>query len=376
VIIGVPAERKSGEARVALSAAAVGDLVGDGISVLVEEGAGAGSAIPDAHYREVGAELLPDAAEVWAHADLVSKVKEPQPDEYSLLRPGLALFCFLHLAAAPRVTEALLESRVTAVSFETVEAPDGSLPLLAPMSEIAGRLAPQVAARFLQSDEGGRGVLLAGAPGVRPGHVLVLGAGNVGRNAAKLAVGMGADVVLVDRDLERLRRVEHRARGRITTLASHRMTIEELVAETDVVVGAVLVTGGRAPTLVSEEMVASMRTGSVIVDVSIDQGGCIETSRETTHAEPVYEQHGVLHYAVGNMPGCVPRTATAALSNAILPYVRTLARAGVRGALEGDRRLRAGVNTLDGELVCPPVGSALGWPTTSLDEVLDTAARA
>ncbi|MBO0882589.1 MAG: alanine dehydrogenase, partial [Mycobacterium sp.] len=291
--------------------------------------------------------------------DLVCKVKEPQPDEFSLLRPGLVLFTFLHLAAYPAVAAALLESDTTGIGYETVQLDDGALPLLAPMSEVAGRMAPQLGAHFLEREHGGSGVLLGGAPGVRPGRVVVLGAGNVGWNAAWIAAGMEAEVHLLDKDLDRLRFTDQIHRGRIVTLASNRGSIERAVACADLLIGAVLVPGGRAPTLVTDDMVRSMRPRSVIVDVAVDQGGCVETIHETTHDEPVFDVHGVLHYGVGNIPAAVPHTSTYALTNATLPYLVALASQGLRGAVEHDPALAAGVNTYAGTVTHPAVAVAL-----------------
>jgi alanine dehydrogenase len=358
VIVGVPREVKEGEHRVAVTPDGVRELATHGHRVLVERGAGEGSSIHDEEFHAVGAELV-DADEAWG-AELVVKVKEPQGSEFSLLRDDLTLFTYLHLAAEPGVAEALLAAGTTGVAYETVQTPDGALPLLAPMSEVAGRMATQIGARFLERDQGGRGVLLGGAPGVRPGRVVVLGAGNVGWNAAWIAAGMEAEVILVDRDLDRLRWVDQIHRGRIMTLASTRGAIERSVAEADLVIGAVLVAGRRAPTLVTEDMVEAMRPGAVIVDVAVDQGGCIETTRETTHAEPVVVRHGVLHYGVGNIPGAVPNTSTHALTNATLPYVLALAEQGAEGAVAADPALAAGVNTRGGELVHAGVAEALG----------------
>jgi alanine dehydrogenase len=360
VNIGVPTEVKDSERRVALTPDGVVELVHGGHRVLVQRGAGAGSSLPDADYTAAGAELV-DASTAWS-AELVVKVKEPQPEEFPYLRDDLVLFTYLHLAAEPDVADALLASRTTAIAYETVQLVGGALPLLAPMSEVAGRLATQIGAHWLEAENGGRGVLLGGAPGVRPGRLVVIGAGNVGWNAAWIAAGMEAEVLLLDRDLDRLRWVDQIHRGRIMTLASNRGAIERAVAEADVVVGAVLVAGGRAPTVVTEDMVRGMRPGSVIVDVAVDQGGCVATTHETTHSNPVYEVHGVLHYAVGNIPGAVPHTSTFALTNATLPYVVALASHGVRTAVAADPALARGVNTVGGEVTNQAVADALGRP--------------
>jgi alanine dehydrogenase len=357
VLTGVPAEVKDNEARVAVTPDGVAELVGRGHEVVVEAGAGAGSSFGDAEYEAAGARLG-SADDAWA-AELVIKVKEPQPPELSRLRAGLVLFTYLHLAAEPDVARALVASGTTALGYETVQAADGSLPLLAPMSEVAGRLAPQIGAHWLEHQNGGRGVLLGGAPGVRPGRVVVLGAGNVGWNAAWIAAGMEAEVVLFDRNLDRLRWVDQIHKGRILTLASNRGAVARAVAEADLVVGAVLVAGGRAPVVVTEDMVAGMRPGSVIVDVAVDQGGCVATTHETTHSDPVYRVHDVLHYAVGNIPGAVPHSSTMALTNATLPYIAAVADAGVDGAVANDPALAAGLQTRGGEIVNPAVAASL-----------------
>jgi alanine dehydrogenase len=357
--VGVPRETKTAEGRVALTPDGVRELERLGITVLVEQGAGDGASLSDAEFSAAGATLVAKASDAWA-ADLVVKVKEPTVAEFAYLRPDLTLFTYLHLAAYPRVAEALIASGTTALAYETVQGRDGSLPLLAPMSEIAGRLATQIAARFLEAPQGGRGVLMGGAPGVRPARVVVLGVGNVGWNAAWIAAGMEAEVVVLDRDLDRLRWVDQIHRGRISTLASNRGAVERAVAEADAVIGAVLVAGGRAPVVVTEDMVRCMKPGAVIVDVAVDQGGCIATTRETTHHDPVYSLHGVVHYAVGNMPGAVPHTSTYALTNATLPYVASLAHLGVAEAVRRDPSLAHGVNTAGGHVVNPVVAEALG----------------
>jgi len=369
-IVGVPRETKPGEHRVAITPDGVAELVSHGVEVLVEHDAGADSAITDVEYRAAGAQIVDAAADVWARASMVLKVKEPQADEFQYLRPGLVLFTYLHLAAYPKVADVLREQRVTGVAYETVQAPDGSLPLLAPMSEVAGRMATQVGAHFLQRAAGGRGVLLGGVPGVRPARVVVLGAGNVGWNSAWIAQGMEAEVLLLDRNIDRLRFVDQIHQGRIVTLASNRGAVARAVADADLVIGAVLVPAGRAPIVVTEDMVRTMKPGAVLVDVAVDQGGCIETTHETSHADPVYERHGVIHYAVGNMPAAVPFTSTYALTNATLPYAVTLATRGVAGAAESDPMLRAGVNTAGGGIVHPTVAAALGVEVTDLTTAL------
>ncbi len=370
LVVGVPSEIKNSEHRVAITPDGVRELTQHGIEVLVQAGAGAESSISDEEYGGAGATVLARAEELWERSELVCKVKEPQPEEHHLLRDGLVLFTYLHLAAYPEVAGALLAAKVNAVAYETVQLASGALPLLAPMSEVAGRLATQIGAHYLERDNGGRGVLLGGAPGVRPGRVVVLGAGNVGWNAAWIAAGMEAEVWLLDKDLDRLRWVDQIHKGRILTLASNRGAVERAVAEADLVVGAVLVAGGRAPVVVSEDMVRGMRTGAVVVDVAIDQGGCVETVRETTHTDPVYELHGVLHYAVGNIPGAVPNTSTYALTNATLPYLLELARAGLAEACRRDQAIALGVNTVDGAVTHPTVAEALGAEHHPLDALL------
>jgi alanine dehydrogenase len=357
--VGVPKEIKTAEHRVALTPDGVRELERSGVSVFVETGAGADSAIPDADYAAAGATIVATAAEAWAQ-QLVVKVKEPQASEFPYLRPDLTLFTYLHLAAYPEVAKALMAAGTTGIAYETVQTPDGALPLLAPMSEVAGRIATQVSAHYLERHNGGRGVLLGGAPGVRPARVVVLGAGNVGWNSAWIAAGMEAEVWLLDKNLDRLRFVDQIHRGRIITMASNRGAVERAVAEADVVIGAVLVAGGRAPIVVTEGMVRGMKQGAVVVDVAVDQGGCIETTHETTHNDPVYEMFGVIHYAVGNMPGAVPYTSTYALTNATLPYVHEVAVHGPAAACAADPALRHGCNTVAGHVTNEPVAEFLG----------------
>jgi alanine dehydrogenase len=360
--VGVPTEVKPDERRVAMTPDGVREMEANGVEVLVQAGAGAGASISDGAYRAAGAEIVATAAEVWERAGMIAKVKEPQPEEFAFLRPDLVLFTYLHLAAYPKVADALCESGATGIAYETVMRADGSLPLLAPMSEVAGRMAIQAGARFLEAPQGGRGVLLGGAPGVQPGRVVVIGAGNVGWNAAWIAAGMEAEVNLLDKSLDRLRFVDQIHKGRITTLASNRGTLERCVAEADLVVGAVLVAGGRAPVVVTEAMVRSMKPGAVIVDVAIDQGGCVEGIQETSHHDPVYERHGVVHYAVGNIPGAVPHTSTHALTNATLPFLVDVAVRGPEDACGRDPVLAHGLNTKAGEVVNPVVAEALASP--------------
>ena len=356
--VGVPRETKTAEGRVALTPDGVREFERLGINVYVETGAGDGASIPDADYVAAGADIVPTAADAWGQ-QMVVKVKEPRPGEFGFLRPDLTLFTYLHLAAYPDVARALVANGTTAFAYETVQGRDGSLPLLAPMSEVAGRLAPQMGAHFLERTHGGRGVLMGGAPGVRPARVVVLGAGNVGWNAAWIAAGMEAEVVLLDKNLDRLRYVDQIHRGRIMTLASNRGAIERSVIEADLVIGAVLVAGGRAPVVVSEEMVRSMKPGAVIVDVAVDQGGCIETTHETSHTDPTYVTHGVVHYAVGNMPGAVPHTSTYALTNATLPYLLEVAVKGATVAAT-DAPVAHGLNTFGGHVTNKAVADALG----------------
>ena len=368
--VGVPREIKPEEHRVAITPDGVRELLHAGVDVLIEAGAGTDSSIPDDDYRRAGATIVPTAAEVWQRAGLVCKVKEPLASEFGHFRPGLVLFTYLHLAAYPKVAEALVDGGVTAVAYETVQLADGALPLLAPMSEVAGRMSVQVGAHFLERHNGGRGVLLGGAPGVRPARVAVLGAGNVGWNAAWMAAGLEAEVHLLDKNIDRLRHVDQIQMGRISTLASNRGAVERAVAEADLVIGAVLVPGGRAPVVVSEEMVRSMKPGAVIIDIAIDQGGCVETSHETTHADPVFERHGVVHYAVGNMPGAVPHTSTHALTNTTLPYLVELARLGPAEAARRDPALTHGFNVAGGKIVNAAVAEALGTTATPLADTL------
>lgn len=368
--VGVPREVKDQEYRVALTPAGVHELVRHGHQVLIETQAGAGSSIPDGEYVEAGAQILPAAADVWTAAELVLKVKEPQPAEYPLMRPGQVLFTYLHLAADRATTVALLDREVTGIAYETVELPDGSLPLLAPMSEVAGRLAPQVGAQALLRAGGGRGVLLGGVSGVYAAKVVVLGAGVAGSNAAAIALGMQAEVLVLDRDVSKLRVADRIYQGHLQTVISNSYEVEQAVLDADLVIGAVLVPGARAPKLVTDDVVAKMKPGSVLVDVAIDQGGCFEGSRPTTHADPTFPVHGSLYYCVANMPGAVPNTSTYALTNVTLPYVVALADLGWRDALRADPALAAGLNTYAGQVVCPPVAAAHNLPGRSLEEVL------
>jgi alanine dehydrogenase len=371
--IGVPKEIKPQEHRVALTPAGALELAQRGHEVLVEAGAGTGSALPDAAYERAGARIV--AAEAaWGEADLVLKVKEPVADEYGHLREGLVLFTYLHIAADESLTRALVDAGVTAVAYETVETADRRLPLLAPMSEVAGRLATQMGAWALEKQNGGRGILLAGVPGVPPARVVIVGGGIVGFNSALVAVGMQADVWVLDTSVERLRQLETMLDGRLTLAMSNRLQIEEAIADADLVVGAVLVPGARAPRLVTREMLAGMKEGAVVVDVSIDQGGCFETSRATTHADPTYVVDGVVHYCVANMPGAVPVTSTKALTNVTLPYVLAIAEQGLELAVAADPSLAPGVNVVAGRITYAAVAEAHGLPYTPLADVLPTVA--
>ena len=356
--VGVPKEIKTMEGRVSLTPDGVREFERLGIDVFVETGAGEGASISDAEFVAAGATIVKTAADAWSQ-EMVVKVKEPKEEEFGYLRSGLTLFTYLHLSAYPKVAAALVASGTTAIAYETVQAADGSLPLLAPMSEIAGRLATQAGARFLERPQGGRGVLMGGAPGVRPANVVVIGAGNVGYNAAWIAAGMLANVTILDKNLDRLRHLDQICVGRTTTLASNRGSIERALVDADLVVGAVLVAGARAPIVVSEDMVRSMKPGSVIVDVAVDQGGCIATTRETTHTDPVYMQHGVMHYAVGNMPGAVPYTSTYSLTNATLPYQLEIARLGAHDAIRNSEAIRHGLNTARGNITNDAVAREL-----------------
>jgi alanine dehydrogenase len=368
--VGVPREIKNNEYRVAITPAGVHELVREGHEVYLERDAGTGSRIPDADFAAAGATILPGADDVWLAGDLILKVKEPVAEEYHRMRKGQVLFTYLHLAASRACTQALLDAGVTAIAYETVQLPDGSLPLLAPMSEVAGRMAPQVGAHHLQRDGGGRGVLMGGVSGVYAAKVVVLGAGVSGMNAAAIALGMQAEVLLLDRNIARLRAADAIYQGHLQTVASNAYEIERAVLDADLVIGAVLVPGARAPKLVSNDLVARMRPGSVLVDIAIDQGGCFEDSRPTTHDEPTYPVHEALFYCVANMPGAVPHTSTYALTNVTLPYVVEIASRGWREALRRDEPLALGLNTFEGEITCPPVAQAHGLPSRPLAEVL------
>ena len=368
--VGVPKEVKNHEYRVAITPSGVHELVRDGHEVFVEQDAGTGSSIPDADFAAAGATILPTADDVWQAGDLILKVKEPVAVEYSRMRKDQVLFTYLHLAASRDCTEALLGAGVTAIAYETVQLPDGSLPLLAPMSEVAGRMAPQVGAHHLQRDGGGRGVLMGGVSGVYAAKVVVLGAGVSGMNAAAIALGMQAEVLLLDRNVARLRQADAIYQGHLQTVASNAYEVERAVIDADLVIGAVLVPGAKAPKLISDDLVSRMKSGSVLVDIAIDQGGCFEGSRPTTHAEPTYPVHDSVFYCVANMPGAVPHTSTYALTNVTLPYVVEIARHGWREALRRYQPLTLGLNTFEGTLICEPVAEAHGLPATPVAEVL------
>jgi alanine dehydrogenase len=368
--VGVPIELKADEYRIALTPAGARELSEHGHEVLVESGAGEGSSISDADFQAQGARIAPDAATLFGEAELVLKVKEPQPEEVGLLRPGQLLFTFLHLAPAPDLARSLCESGATCIAYETVEDSDGRLPLLAPMSEIAGKLATQAGAFMLEKPMGGRGILLGGVPGVAAATAMILGGGVVGMNAAFIAIGMEADVFVYDKSIDRLRGLDVALNGRCSTVYSSTLAIEEMLPRADLVIGAVLVHGARAPVLIRRKQLSLMKPAAVVVDVSIDQGGCIETSRPTTHSDPTFEVDGITHYCVTNMPGAVPITSTYALTNATLPYVLALADHGVRGAAARDPGLRLGVNIAGGRVTNAAVAESLGVPLTPLEEAL------
>lgn len=370
MIIGVPKEIKPGEHRVAITPVGVRELVDRGHRVVVETDAGEGSTIHDGEYEAQGARILPSAESVFDTADMILKVKEPQPPEVAMLRSGQVLFTYLHLAAHPDLTAGMLERDAIGIAYETVELPNGALPLLAPMSEVAGRMGTQAGAYFLEKAHGGRGILLGGVPGVMPAKVVVIGAGMAGANAAMMAAGLGAQVIVLDTDARKLQAIDAIYRGRILTLSSNLLTIEEQVREADLVIGAVLLPGASAPKLVSEATVKEMKRGAVLVDIAIDQGGCFETSRETTHQDPTYLLHEVVHYAVGNIPGAVPHTSTYALTNATLPYVLALADNGVSGAVSLRPELMLGLNVVGEHVVHKAVADSLGLAYTNPVELL------
>jgi alanine dehydrogenase len=370
VKVGIPSEVKNNEFRVAITPAGVYELSRAGHEVFVQAGAGEGSSITDADYLAAGAKVLPGADEVWQTGDLILKVKEPIAQEYPRMREGQVLFTYLHLAASKECTDALLERKVTGIAYETVELPDRSLPLLAPMSEVAGRLAPQVGSYHLMRSGGGRGVLMGGVPGVYAAKVVVIGAGVSGMNAAAIALGMQAEVLVLDKNIARLRAADADYRGHLQTIASNAYEIEKAVIDADLVIGAVLVPGAKAPNLISNDLVSRMKPGSVLVDIAIDQGGCFEDSKPTTHADPVYPVHQSMFYCVANMPGAVPHTSTYALTNVTLPYALELANLGWRDAVKADPALALGLNTHDGNVVYGPVAEAHGMTAVPLAEVL------
>jgi alanine dehydrogenase len=360
MIIGVPKEIKIGETRVSMTPSLCRRCVTLGAKVLVEKSAGMSAGFPDAEYRAAGATIVGAAAKVWRAADLILKVKEPLPAEYDRLRDGQTIFTYLHLAAGPELTKVLLRKRILGIAYETVEGADGSFPLLKPMSQIAGRLSIQIGAYFLQSQHGGSGVLLGGIPGTMPGHVVVVGAGNSGAHAVQMAAGMGARVTVLDLDTRKLEALDTEYRGRVVTLMSNPANIESEVADADLLIGAVLIPAAKAPIVVSSKTVARMRPGSVIVDIAIDQGGCIESVRPTSHTTPTYREHGVIHYAVPNMPALVGRTSTLGLTQATEPYVAMLVSKGIERALAEHKGLAKGVNTKDGQITYDAVAKALG----------------
>ncbi|WP_251552180.1 alanine dehydrogenase [Neobacillus muris] len=370
MFIGVPKEIKNNENRVALTPAGVSALVNAGHTVLIEKGAGFGSGFANEDYLKAGAEILDSAEQVWKKAEMIMKVKEPLSSEYQYFRPGLLLFTYLHLAAEPALAKALKDSGVIAIAYETVTV-NKTLPLLTPMSEVAGRMAPQIGAQFLQKNNGGQGILLAGVPGVNRGKVTIIGGGIVGTNAAKVAIGLGADVTIIDLSADRLRYLDDIFGNQIKTLMSNPYNIAEAVKEADLLIGAVLIPGAKAPKLVTEDMVKTMKPGSVIVDVAIDQGGIVETDDHvTTHDHPTFEKHGVIHYSVANMPGAVPRTSTIALTNVTVPYALQIANKGICQAIAENPALKLGVNVANGEITFEAVAKDLGYPYVAVEDAL------
>ncbi len=368
--IGTPKEIKDNESRVGLVPAGAHALVLDGHRVLIETGAGEGSGISDDEYKAAGAEIVASAAELYSQSEMIIKVKEPVEPEYAMLRERQIVFTYLHLAPAAQLTKILLARKITGIAYETIRLPNGSLPLLTPMSEVAGRMSIQVGAYYLQRPNGGRGELLGGVPGVPPANVAILGGGTVGTNATKMAIGLGARVTVIDLDPDRLRYLDDIFFGQIETLMSNPFNIQDSVAKADLLIGAVLIVGAEAPKLVSRAMISSMKKGAVVVDVAVDQGGCFETTHATTHSNPTFIVDGVVHYCVANMPGAVPRTSTFALTNVTLPYARRLARLGFKDAVVRDPALRLGVNVHGGHVTCPPVAKALGLPVARIEELL------
>jgi len=370
MIIGVPKEIREDEYRIAITPNGVEALRKDGHRVVVEEDAGIGSGITNEEIRKAGAQILPSPEQVFSQAEMIVKVKEPLKEECELLKEGQILFTYLHLASSKTLTSSLMKAKVIAIAYETVETDDGKLPLLIPMSEVAGRLAIQEGAKYLKRSQGGEGILLGGVPGVAPAKVVILGGGVVGANAAKMAAGLGAQVVILDRNLDRLRYLDDVMQANVITIKSNEYSIREAIKDADLVVGAVLVPGGKAPHLINRKMLKTMKPGSVIVDVAIDQGGCVETSRPTCLSEPTYKVEGIIHYCVTNMPGCVPRTSTYALTNTTLPYILELANYGYPQALRKDKALASGLNIVNGKVTCQGVARAHGLPYHGLEEIL------
>lgn len=367
MIIGIPKEIKDNEFRVAITPAGVETLVYAGHTVLVQAGAGTSSGFNDNNYVMAGATICKTADEVWSSTEMVMKVKEPQEAEYEFLREGLIYFAYLHLAPEYKLTRALLDNNVTAIAYETIQLENGNLPCLIPMSEVAGRMSIQIGAKYLERENDGRGILISGVPGVAPAEIVILGAGTVGSNAAKIALGMGAHVTIIDTSTEKMRYLDDISHGNLTTLSSNRRHVADAVQQADLVIGGVLIPGAKAPKIVTRDMVTSMKPGSVIVDVSIDQGGCIETSKPTTFSDPIYKVNDVIHYCVTNIPGAVPRTSTYALSNATLPYALKIANQGVDEAIKDDKALARGVNTRAGNVTCKPVADSLNLEYVSLE---------
>ncbi|SMO42408.1 alanine dehydrogenase [Fodinibius sediminis] len=370
MIIGVPKEIKTHENRVALLPGGVAKLKENGHEIIIEQGAGVGSGFPDAQYEKAGATVVDDVEQLWGRSDMIMKVKEPLEVEYPRMRDGQIIFTYFHFAASESLTKAVIESNCTAIAYETVEQSDGSLPLLIPMSEVAGRMATQEGAKYLEKPQGGRGILLGGIPGVKPANVMVLGGGIVGVNAAKIAAGMGANVTIMDINIARLRQLDDLMAHNVDTMFSSRVNIEQMLPHVDMIVGAVLKPGAKAPHLISRDMLASMQKGTVLVDVAIDQGGCFETSTATTHNDPVYEVDGIVHYCVANMPGAVPYTSTLGLTNVTLPYAVDIANKGWRKALQDDPELKQGLNITGGKIVYKPVAEAFELAYTPSEEVL------
>lgn len=370
MFIGVPKEIKNNENRVGIAPAGVTDFVANGHEVWVESGAGLGSGFTNEDYVTAGAKIIPDVQDVWS-ADMVIKVKEPLPSEYGYFREGLILFTYLHLAPEPELTKVLMEKKVIAIAYETIQLDNGSLPLLTPMSEVAGRMSVQIGAQYLEKHEGGKGILIGGVPGVAPADVVIIGGGIVGTNAAKMALGMGANVTILDTNIDRLRQLDDLFQGRLATLMSNRFNIAEAVKKADLLIGAVLIPGARAPRIVTEEMIKTMQPGSVVVDVAIDQGGSIETiDHITTHSQPTYEKYGVVHYAVANIPGAVARTSTIALTNVTIPYGVQIANKGYQQAAFENKALARGINIIDGEVTYKAVAEAHGYPYISIEQFL------